>query len=198
MNKKHEELSLSADTVRSNLEHIHIPRWEELPQIPLYMDQVIQYLSETLKPLHFDSDKPLITSSMVNNYVKTSLLKKPEKKQYKTYHLAFLVVVIAMKKAYSLTDILSCIHIYSDIEHPDRTARDYNKFVSILEACLQEVMTTGNLTQEYFEHPTPEQQLLSNVIRSLACKFYTQWRMMELSAKLSSSDPQDLKRTENC
>ncbi len=50
-----------------------LPDWNELPTIPLYMDQVIFTWG---KPAFFERDgqSSLLTSSMVNNYVKTGVL----------------------------------------------------------------------------------------------------------------------------
>lgn len=49
------------------------PAWEELPGIPLYMDQVILYLGESLELFQREGSS-LLTSSMINNYVKTGLI----------------------------------------------------------------------------------------------------------------------------
>ena len=43
------------------------PGWEELPGIPLYMDQVILYLSESLRLFQPEGEPSLLTSSMINN-----------------------------------------------------------------------------------------------------------------------------------
>ena len=47
------------------------PGWEELPGIPLYMDQVIFYLKDSLGFFQREPEGSLLTSSMINNYVKT-------------------------------------------------------------------------------------------------------------------------------
>ena len=57
------------------------PPWEELPGIPLYMDQVILYLGESLELFQREGSS-LLTSSMINNYVKTGLIPHPDKKKY--------------------------------------------------------------------------------------------------------------------
>ena len=50
------------------LEAFHCPRWEELPQLALYMDQVLLVLSTAFAPL--SAGQPPVTASMINNYVK--------------------------------------------------------------------------------------------------------------------------------
>lgn len=156
------------------LSTLHIPRWEELPDLDLYMDQVLSYLNSRLEPLGLGDDKARLTASMVNNYVKTSIVKPPVKKHYKRYHLAYLIVVMLMKRCYSLSEIGELIRIYSDIEDPGRISRDYNKFVSVFESCLQQTLMHGMDARSYFEDPTEDQILMVDVIRTLACKIYAQ------------------------
>lgn len=49
-----------------SLQQVQLPRWADLPQFDLYMDQVVQYVNELLAPL----DLGELTATMVNNYVK--------------------------------------------------------------------------------------------------------------------------------
>ena len=96
------------------LNGVHLPRWEELPKLDLYMDQVLFYINDTLaflivctsengKKSKFD-DK-LITAAMINNYVKQGLIPKPEKKRYNREQLAYLMVYVLLKQVLPLTDI---------------------------------------------------------------------------------------------
>ena len=58
-----------------------LPTWEQLPNVDLYMDQVLTYLNDELGQLYFHNEK-FVTSSMINNYVKIGIVKRPEKKHY--------------------------------------------------------------------------------------------------------------------
>ena len=73
-----------------------LPRWEELPDLDLYMDQVLslihRYLGREESP-----DGKVLTSSMVNNYVKMRLMPAPEKKKYSRVHLAYLIAICVLK-----------------------------------------------------------------------------------------------------
>ena len=71
-----------------------LPGWEELPSIPLYMDQVLYYCNE---------------SSMVNNYVKNGVLPHPEKKKYGKEHLATLLMLCLLKQVLPLPDIATLL-----------------------------------------------------------------------------------------
>ena len=81
------------------------PAWEELPAIPLYMDQVILYLGESLKLFQREGEASLLTSSMINNYVKNGLIPHPDKKKYTKEHLAGLMAVCMLKQVLSIQDI---------------------------------------------------------------------------------------------
>lgn len=81
------------------------PAWEELPSIPLYMDQVILYLGESLELFQREEGASLLTSSMINNYVKSGLIPHPEKKKYGKEHLAGLMAVCMLKQVLSIQDI---------------------------------------------------------------------------------------------
>ena len=57
-----------------------LPLWQEIPDIPLYMDQVLSLIGQYLSGLPGASAKEL-TSSMVNNYVKMGAVPAPVKKR---------------------------------------------------------------------------------------------------------------------
>ena len=44
----------------------HCPRFDELPTIPLYKDQVISYVEDVLKPLNLNPEEKLLTPTMLN------------------------------------------------------------------------------------------------------------------------------------
>lgn len=165
--------------IKDELKNFHAPRWNELPQLPLYMDQVVYYLNQALDPIHFEDNKQILTSSMVNNYVKNSIVKAPVKKQYQPYHLAYLLVVCALKRCYSLSEIGTLIQIYSNISDQDRLAADYNKFVSVFEDCLSDVFSSETCRKEYFENPSMQQQLMVNVIRTVCYKIFAEFELLD-------------------
>ena len=63
------------------------PKWAEIPNIDLYLDQVLLYVNQVCAPISLDKDKGL-TASMVNNYVKHGYLTKPDKKKYQRQQIA--------------------------------------------------------------------------------------------------------------
>ena len=56
-----------------NYDNVHISRWEEIPDFPLYIDQVVSIIEKSLSFLK-NNDDAIITKTMINNYVKHKLL----------------------------------------------------------------------------------------------------------------------------
>ena len=87
----------------------HLPRWDELPEIELYMDQVVYTLEKKLEIFAEDESQKIITSTMINNYVKQKVVKPPEKKRYGRLQLSYLFVVCLLKRIMNISDI--CLSI---------------------------------------------------------------------------------------
>ena len=93
-----------ADWDKSRRE-FQLPTWESLPQLGLYMDQVILLLRQYLGPLsRGEEDKP-ITASIINNYVRLKVMPPPVKKKYSQVHLASLIIICVLKQSLSISDI---------------------------------------------------------------------------------------------
>lgn len=89
---------------RSDLTDLRCPRWEELPDLGLYMDQVLLVVEDALRPL-CPEDGSVLTSTMVNNYVKQGVLAASEKKKYRREHLARLIEITILKRVLSVAEI---------------------------------------------------------------------------------------------
>lgn len=103
-----------------------LPRWDELPDFDLYMDQVLAFVA---KYLPGTDDKPL-TSSMVNNYVKMGVVPAPIRKKYSRHHIAYLIVICVMKSAISIAAIRKVIE-NELVTDTDETF--YNRFCDMYE-----------------------------------------------------------------
>lgn len=125
------------DTMNIQFEDImnyHCPRWNELPSIELYIDQVISILENNLSIFNKDSDSPLITSSMINNYVKQHILKPPVKKKYNRSHLSYLFVICIFKRLMSLSQIRGSITMTRRLFSVEE---GYNMFCEQFEKALK-------------------------------------------------------------
>jgi DNA-binding transcriptional MerR regulator len=113
-----------------------LPRWDDLPDFGLYMDQVISLMERYLGTPAGTGEKRL-TASMVNNYVKIGAIPSPIKKKYGREHLACLVVVCALKPVLPLAVIRE---ILSNKLEQDDPSELYEQFCQQFEAAEREAL----------------------------------------------------------
>ena len=87
--------------LKGRLEGERPAEWDALPDIGLYMDQLISYMPRQL--IHYGEGESL-TSAMVNNYIKDGALPRAEGKRYSRTHLAYLTALCALKQVLSVQD----------------------------------------------------------------------------------------------
>ena len=80
------------------LNTLSLPRYDQLPNVSLYRDQVIEYVAQWMEPLSICVEQPVITPSMINNYVKVGLVPAPVKKQYGREQIARLIAICIFKQ----------------------------------------------------------------------------------------------------
>lgn len=148
--------------------NFHIPRWNELPNIDLYMDQVLNYIESCLKD-YIKSDEKIITKTMINNYVKQEIIEPPVNKKYNRLHIAELFVICILKQVYSISEIKDLIALALKTNSAEKS---YNRFCDYLTDSL--ISTFNGTEYSTNSNYTPEQYLLKNVVQSFANKLYAQ------------------------
>lgn len=158
--------------MNTEIKDFHLPRWHELPTIDLYIDQLVslleQYLAGYIKNDNEKDDK-IITKTMINNYVKHSVIKPPINKKYNREHIASLFVIFVLKQVYSMNDIKKLISLAMETS-PIELA--YNRFCSELEKAIRIVFAEKNYVKN--SKLSEEQYILRNVVQSFANKLYVQ------------------------
>ena len=140
------------------------PRWEQLPQIALYMDQVLLVLNQSLMPL--SSEGPVITATMINNYVKMKLAPPAEKKKYDREHMVRFLMICLMKKVLSMAEIAAILEKLLE----DRSLEAvYDLFCTELESRLENLDGADS-------DGCPA--VLAAAVRAIACKIYVE-KMIE-------------------
>ncbi|MEM5567720.1 DUF1836 domain-containing protein [Aerococcus viridans] len=129
------EKQLEFENWVKSLDDVSMPRWEEITDIPLYMDQLIAVVTQYLEPFQiFSSDKKPVTSSMVNNYVKLGLIPKPIKRHYSKRHIAYLIVITLFKEVISIQDIRRVLIFLAQSQG---NSNAYNQFCALLEITIK-------------------------------------------------------------
>ena len=84
------------------IKNFHMPRYAELPDGGLYLEQTAQYINGILEPLGCME----ITTSMISNYVKKGIIAPPVKKLYHAEQIAYLFYIAIAKNVLSMEHIL--------------------------------------------------------------------------------------------
>lgn len=139
--------------------------WESLPDIPLYMDQVVSYLSRQM--ISFEEGEGL-TSAMINNYIKDGLLARANGKKYDQEHLGYLTAISAMKQVLSVREMRALVTMGQEGRDSKRL---YDFFCQTLDEALTE--TAERLDENTTDHDLPK-LVLALAMRSyadaLACR----------------------------
>ena len=107
-----------------------IPLWDGLPELELYMDQVMALLNRYYSVIRGAEDDEAITKNMINNYVKMKAVPAPVRKKYSRKHLACLLMVCVMKQVFSISLIKSAM---PDPDDEEGIKEVYNAFVRNLK-----------------------------------------------------------------
>ncbi len=113
----------------SQLEAQRLPRWTELPDLALYMDQVLSLVRRYLSPC-IGFDEKGLTASMVNNYVKFGVVPPPQHKRYGREHLACLLMLCLLKSSLPIAFIQRLIE---DAVKRDFLDSFYDRFCEMFE-----------------------------------------------------------------
>ncbi|MDD2220877.1 MAG: DUF1836 domain-containing protein [Clostridia bacterium] len=151
-----------------------LPRYAELPEMDLYMEQVINTVDRRLWLFSENQEGKFATASMVNNYVKSKLISAPVKKRYNREQLARLLMIFILKRIFSISEI------YAFLQHLD-SKNDfifcYNSFCLLLENTMRKVFT-GDCNED-----TGADEVVETTIWALAAKFYAQYLLEEKRKK---------------
>lgn len=141
------------------------------------MDQVLQLMNRYLDVFQKEEKEPLMTKTMINNYVKKGIIRPPIKKKYTKEHVAYLLVIALLKQVFSIQEISLLIQFQM---HAYTTARAYNYFCEEMEACLKAIFR-----HEPIIHAKSSDQgefevfLIQNTILSLVEKIYVQFYLAD-------------------
>ena len=157
-----------------SLDKVHIPRWSELPNVDLYIDQIVTFINSSLEKCISQNEEPnndnqILTKTMINNYVKNQLIEAPIKKKYSKSQCAKIFVICILKQVYSMNEISKLIDIAlksSNIENA------YNSFCTQFEQALSCAYKGLNFAQ--IDSSDNNKYLLEVVLLSCCYKIYVQ------------------------
>ena len=154
----------------NEMQSYRLPRWEDLPDIELYMDQVITLIERYLFPLleqTEDEKNKVITPAMINNYVKLGIMPKPYKKRYERVHLAHMIVITVLKQVILIPEVKQGIYLQTIISGDIATA--YNLFCNELEDALHVMINRYRATDTHPDTITIETVGIERLGLHMAC-----------------------------
>ncbi|MBQ4105228.1 MAG: DUF1836 domain-containing protein [Clostridia bacterium] len=150
-----------ADVIRD----FSLPTYAEIPDMGLYLDQTVRYISEHTEKLHGIT----ITSSMIGNYVKKGLIDNPVKKLYFRDQIAYLMFIAIAKSVLSLEDIQLLMDVQKKV-YENKTAYEY--FVREFTNVLFYVFGLKDSLDAVGKEDSDEKTMLRNTIIAVAHKIY--------------------------
>ncbi|MBO6046553.1 MAG: DUF1836 domain-containing protein [Erysipelotrichaceae bacterium] len=147
--------------------------WDEIPDFPLYIDQVVAIIDSTLDFLPRNEGDKTITNTMINNYVKAGIVPAPEKKRYTRNHVAYFIVICLLKRVYSLDEISKLFRLQI---LKSSTEIAYKKFCSIFEYYINNEDDVAVYVEPQHHDRT---DLFIKVIRSVVFKVRVQMEITD-------------------
>lgn len=171
-----------------------LPRWEDFPEIELYMDQVIvllnQYLEIFVQKHEGGEENKYITPAMINNYVKMKIIPAPNKKKYSKQHLAYLVMLCSLKNTLNISVIQKVLPL--DLSD-DEVQAIYNSFIEnqrkaflyvieSVDAVAQPILSHGDESSDRINDLVIQTAISANLTKTLTEK------MIELGKEAEKED----------
>lgn len=155
------------------INRIELPKWNQLPAIDLYLEQMISYINDVLKS-QLDKDEAedmAVTRTMVNNYVKHEFIPAPINKKYNRQTVASLLVIAILKSVFTMEEISRLIELAIDANAPKAS---YDNFCKQL-GDITENMSIGQFMKVDYAKEDPR-----NICYFACCTFASQYYVKKI------------------
>ena len=162
--------------ISRSVQDFRLPRYHEIPNMGLYLEQTAKYISEYMAPL---GDYAL-TPSMISNYVKKGLVSNPVRKLYNRDQIVYLLFIALAKNVLSLDNLTLFIRLQ---QQTYATERAYTYFCDEFENILQHVFGLKEDIDTVGMDSTDEKFMLRATIITIAHKIYLEKCFAAMSAE---------------
>lgn len=150
------------------IEDFRVPRWSELPDIPLYLDQILILLDEWFGDYLSMDGKKFMTKNMVNNYVKLKYIPAPINKKYDKLSVASLTIIALLKPSFSIEEISNLIGLA--IEYVPSNEAAYDMFCELIEQAVNCAFNGKAMPKTYSKNDP--RHICWNACNAFACQLY--------------------------
>jgi len=161
--------------VAESIKNFRLPRYNEIPNMGLYLEQATKYVCEYLAPL----GEYTLTPSMISNYVKKGLIANPVKKQYGREQIAYLFFIAVAKSVLSLDALTGFIKVQ---QQSYTLPKAYDYFCDQIESLLAFTFELTDTLEMCGDDNTDEKRLLFTCIVAAVQKVYLE-KCLEAIAK---------------
>ena len=147
--------------IAAKIGDFRLPRYKELPDVGLYLEQVTKYINGAVSELGCMQ----ITSAMISNYVKQGVISPPVKKQYYREQIAYLIFIAIAKHVLRIEHIKKILLHQKKSYTPDMA---YDYFCSEFENMLFDICGIKEAEENIGVTDTDTKDVFKSVIIS-AC-----------------------------
>lgn len=155
----------SKEKVLKTIQQFKLPKYEEIPDVGLYLEQVANYMNQYFSKI----PEMEITTSMISNYVKKGLVDRSIKKKYYRDQIASLMFVAIAKTVLSI-DRIAQLFVLQEQSYDKHTAYEYLRLE--LENVIAYVFGFKNEIDNIGITSSDEKEMLRNTITTFAHKIY--------------------------
>ena len=160
----------------ADIKKFRLPRFHEIPDVRLYLDQTVKYINSFLAPLGLSE----ITSSMVSNYVKKGYISNPVRKQYSAEQIAYLFGIVILKNVVSMENIPRLFSLQRTL-YTTQVAYDY--FCAEMENVLYYTFGLKDEADEIGTTTSTAKDMLRSVIIAVSHIIFLNNRFYELESE---------------
>jgi hypothetical protein len=108
-----------------------------IPNIDVYMDQLLTFFESSYGFLRRDPKESVLTKAMINNYVKAGIMDKPLKKKYNKNQIKKLIMIYHLKLILAIQDIKN---LFQSVEATNYATTDfYEKFLAAEHSAYEQL-----------------------------------------------------------
>lgn len=142
----------------------HLPRYDDLPRMGLYLDQVVRYVNAAFPP----AMGVKITNTMVSSYVKRGLLSRPQQRLYGREQVISLLLIAVGRQILPLDDL----HVLFQIQrHAVDLERAYNYFCVQFEITIKQTFGLATPAPLMLAE-TEERRLMDRFVQMVSDRIY--------------------------
>lgn len=152
----------------NDLNNFRVPRWNDLPDIPLYLDQILILLDEWFGDYLTVDGKKIMTKTMVNNYVKLKFIPAPVNKKYNKISVASIFIIAILKTVFTIDEVSKLITLA--LNFVEDTSEAYDMFCDLIEEAVDCAFRDELMPKPFCENDP--RHICWNACNAFACQLY--------------------------